>query len=484
MSGGIFICYRREDSAAWAGRIYDRLTSRFEHDQVFIDVDNIEPGLDFVKILSDRVGDCDALVAIIGREWLGRKRNRTRLDDPNDFVRIEIEAALTRNVRVIPVLVDGATMPREEVLPEAMKGLVRRQKVDVSHVNFDSDAQRLTKALAFVEAERRKREAAETERLAHEQQEREAARKAEDDRSVAESLAAIRAAEEPLAREQREKEVAEKSNIELAADPSPQRSDPTTSTVERIPTAARTKRRVALMEATLSPPARIKSYAKWMAAGFGLAAIGLAGWRLEEQLTARPAEKAGPAETARPAESPGPTETAPPPVVLQEANAAAAADEAAKRAKAEEAAKLTAAKLAAAEEAAAKQPAAEEAAKPAKAEEVAMQAAAEEAAARQSAAEEAAERARAEEAARRAATDRATRAKQDCEGDASLAMLRAPAGQTFDREGFIRQCMGQSAGQQAATAKHCESDASEAMMRAPAGQTFDRESYIRRCLGQ
>ena len=82
MSGGVFICYRREDSASWARLIHDRLSSRLKREQVFIDVDNIEPGLDFVKVLSDRVGDCDALVAVIGKDWLSRRRNRRRLDDP------------------------------------------------------------------------------------------------------------------------------------------------------------------------------------------------------------------------------------------------------------------------------------------------------------------------------------------------------------------------------------------------------------------
>ena len=160
MSGGVFICYRREDSASWARLIYDRLSSRLKREQVFIDVDNIEPGLDFVKVLSDRVGDCDALVAVIGKDWLSRRRNRRRLDDPNDFVRIEIEAALTRNIRVIPVLVDGAAMPREETLPDTLKALARRQKIEVSHDRFNSDVERLTNALAFVGEERRKHGAA------------------------------------------------------------------------------------------------------------------------------------------------------------------------------------------------------------------------------------------------------------------------------------------------------------------------------------
>lgn len=149
MKGGVFISYRREDSAGFAGRIYDRLVSRLESGRVFFDVDNIEPGLDFVKVLADRVGDCDALVAIIGAEWVtsANDERQRRLDDPRDFVRIEIEAALERDIRVIPVLVNGARMPKAEDLPEPLKPLVRRQAIEISHTRFDSDSERLTRAL-------------------------------------------------------------------------------------------------------------------------------------------------------------------------------------------------------------------------------------------------------------------------------------------------------------------------------------------------
>ena len=96
MLGGVFICYRREDSAGFARGIYDRLAQRLGRDNVFFDVDDIEPGLDFFEILSERVGKCDALVAVIGRNWISvaDRNERRRLDDPDDFVRIEIEAAL------------------------------------------------------------------------------------------------------------------------------------------------------------------------------------------------------------------------------------------------------------------------------------------------------------------------------------------------------------------------------------------------------
>jgi hypothetical protein len=161
MTGGVFISYRREDSGGFAGRIYDRLTSRLGRENVFFDVDTIPPGRDFVDVLSERVGKCDALLAVIGKHWVvsADSEKRRRLDDPQDFVRIEIEAALSRNVPVIPVLVDGATMPHPNDLPDSLAKLIRRQAVEVSHARFESDAERLTQALSQLEDEVRQREA-------------------------------------------------------------------------------------------------------------------------------------------------------------------------------------------------------------------------------------------------------------------------------------------------------------------------------------
>ena len=152
MLGGVFISYRREDSAGFARLIYDRLTKRLERKNVFFDVDNIQPGLDFLDVLTERVGACDALIVVIGKSWISAvdKGNRRRLEDPHDFVRIEIEAALERDVRVIPVLVDGADMPRPEDLPESLKKLARRQGIDISHNRFNSDVKRLTHALSLL----------------------------------------------------------------------------------------------------------------------------------------------------------------------------------------------------------------------------------------------------------------------------------------------------------------------------------------------
>jgi hypothetical protein len=156
MSGGVFISYRREDAAGFAGRIYDRLIQTLGRESVFIDVDNIPAGLDFVDVLSERVGRCDALIAVIGRNWLAAadRDNRRRLDDPNDFVRIEIGSALERSVPVIPVLVDGAAMPNADDLPDGLKKLARRQGIEISHNRFDSDAERLTDALTRIEGKK------------------------------------------------------------------------------------------------------------------------------------------------------------------------------------------------------------------------------------------------------------------------------------------------------------------------------------------
>ena len=113
------------------------------------------PEFDFVDTLSERVGRCDALIALIGREWLtiADANKRRRLDDPNDFVRIEIEAALNRGIRVIPVLVDGATLPMSQDLPPSLESLPRRQGIEISLARFDSDVERLNRALAELEEE-------------------------------------------------------------------------------------------------------------------------------------------------------------------------------------------------------------------------------------------------------------------------------------------------------------------------------------------
>ena len=108
--GGIFVSYRRQETSHLAGRLYDRLAGRFGEGQVFIDVDAIEPGVDFARKIFRAVAACKVLLAIIGPTWLtvADERGHRRLDDPNDIVRLEVEAALARSVLVIPILVEGA----------------------------------------------------------------------------------------------------------------------------------------------------------------------------------------------------------------------------------------------------------------------------------------------------------------------------------------------------------------------------------------
>jgi hypothetical protein len=146
---GIFVSYRRQDSSHLAGRLYDRLSDRFGEGQVFMDVDAIEPGVDFAEEINRAVEACLVLVAVIGPNWLTAtdERGHRRLDDPEDFVRLEIEAALARDVRVIPVLAESAVMPRRQDLPESLAGLARRNAFLIRHESFRSDAGRLVTAI-------------------------------------------------------------------------------------------------------------------------------------------------------------------------------------------------------------------------------------------------------------------------------------------------------------------------------------------------
>ena len=127
MDGQIFISYRRGDSAASAGRLYDHLKGHFASNYIFMDVDNLDAGIDFVEAIGESVGSCDVLIAVIGDRWLisSDEEGRRRLDNSEDFVRVEIATALKRGIRVIPVLVEGASMPRPSDLPDDLKSLER-----------------------------------------------------------------------------------------------------------------------------------------------------------------------------------------------------------------------------------------------------------------------------------------------------------------------------------------------------------------------
>ena len=150
--GGIFVSYRRQETSHLAGRLYDRLADRFGNSQVFIDVDTIEPGVDFAEEIFRAVAACKVLLAVIGPDWLTAtdERGRRRLDDPDDIVRLEIEAALARDVRVIPILVEGAVMPTRLDLPESVAGLARRNALLIRHESFRYDVDRLVTAMERV----------------------------------------------------------------------------------------------------------------------------------------------------------------------------------------------------------------------------------------------------------------------------------------------------------------------------------------------
>jgi hypothetical protein len=150
--GGIFISYRREDAAAHAGRLYDRLGDRFGEDRVFMDVDSIAIGVDFTRAVIEAVSGCDILLALIGREWsaITDSKGKRRIDNPEDFVRVEIETALQRDIRVVPVLVDGAVLPHADDLPPSLRPLTGRQALELSHANFRSEVARLVAALEEV----------------------------------------------------------------------------------------------------------------------------------------------------------------------------------------------------------------------------------------------------------------------------------------------------------------------------------------------
>lgn len=139
----IFISYRRGDSIAYAGRIHDHLSQHFGADEVFMDIGGIAPGEDFVNVLDARVADSDVVIALIGPGWLNASDERgRRIDQPDDFVRYELAAALEQGKRLIPVLVGGARMPGADQLPPALARLARCQAhpVDDSRFAYDLDA--------------------------------------------------------------------------------------------------------------------------------------------------------------------------------------------------------------------------------------------------------------------------------------------------------------------------------------------------------
>lgn len=144
ISPKILISYRRAETSAHAGRLSDQLSAYFGAQIIFIDTESIEPGRDFVEAIEDAVSSCKIVLAVIGQQWLTcANESGRRLDDPNDFVRLEIATALKRGVRVIPVLVQGATMPRKQDLPDELAPLAQKQAWTVRDSGWKEDVKKL-----------------------------------------------------------------------------------------------------------------------------------------------------------------------------------------------------------------------------------------------------------------------------------------------------------------------------------------------------
>jgi hypothetical protein len=142
----LFISYRRDDSAGYAGRLFDYLSAHFGAENVFMDIETIEPGEDFRQVVSTAMGTCDVVLVMIGKQWLNilDGSGRRRLDDPRDLVRMEVgEALANRSIRVIPVLVRDASMPGDHELPEELKELAWRNAIELSDSRFQHDARKL-----------------------------------------------------------------------------------------------------------------------------------------------------------------------------------------------------------------------------------------------------------------------------------------------------------------------------------------------------
>lgn len=149
MGNAIFISYRRDDTEGEAGRLFDDLTRAFGPENVFMDVAGIRPGVDFRTAIEDNVAHCGVLLAIVGPTWvtIANATGERRLDDPNDFVALEIASALKREVPVIPVLVHNAQMPSPGQLPASLESFSYRNSVELTHARWNSDVKLLIEAL-------------------------------------------------------------------------------------------------------------------------------------------------------------------------------------------------------------------------------------------------------------------------------------------------------------------------------------------------
>jgi len=144
---GVFISYRRGETSGQARALHDRLVQRYGHERVFMDVDSIEPGADFVAKIDEAIESSAVALVLIGRDWLN-PQNKVRLtEDRSDFIRLEIDKALETGTPIIPILVERATMPAPEELPESLRPLTRRNALELENQRWDYDVNRLVSAV-------------------------------------------------------------------------------------------------------------------------------------------------------------------------------------------------------------------------------------------------------------------------------------------------------------------------------------------------
>jgi tetratricopeptide (TPR) repeat protein len=154
----VFISYRQEDAAGYAQAVYGQLERHLGRNQIFMDVDTVDPGADFATRIEDAIGESEVVIALIGNRWMGvRDNGPPRIQDPKDFVHGEIATALAREIIVIPVLVDGATLPTMDELPQSLQPLLRRQVLELRNTRFRFDLEQILQAVQIAAGSTSKR---------------------------------------------------------------------------------------------------------------------------------------------------------------------------------------------------------------------------------------------------------------------------------------------------------------------------------------
>jgi len=149
---GIYLSYRRRESVAYAGRLFDHLSRHFGPGSVFMDIGGIARGQDFAQAIESALNACEVVLVLIGNAWVSctGQDGRRRLDDPRDWVRLEVAAALRRDILVVPVLIDGARLPDPASLPEELRPLCQRHACELSDLRWSFDVGELVKGLEKV----------------------------------------------------------------------------------------------------------------------------------------------------------------------------------------------------------------------------------------------------------------------------------------------------------------------------------------------